>query len=264
LHWVQFPLAVTEVARRFKLVNQWDIIPVLLLLLFGFALSISLAIIVFAVRGLRRKACDHASASGLLPGAASHTSAFLPRPDCWLAVKSRNLRAVQFALGLHNAKPCSWYEGLAGEKKLFIGSPVKGWILIMGAGVPDPLDDVDACFRFVLQLSRKLGEVHLFSASRVLHYHAWVRADRGKVRRAYAWAGRTVWKQGPRTAAEKELNVKCFDYAEPAERAFGEPDAMAANVDKLPLLAARWSLDPARIDEPFHARGIAGEPSLAY
>jgi hypothetical protein len=245
-------------------VNQWDIIPVLLLLLFGFALSVSAVMIVLAVRGLRRKAYDLASPSGRNSGSSSSASAFLPRPDCWLAVKSRNLRAVQFALGLHHAKPCSWAEGLAGEQKLFIGSPVKGWILVMGAGVPDPLDDVDACFRFVLQLSRKLGEVHLFSASRVLHYHAWVRADHGRVRRAYAWAGRTVWKQGPQTAAEKELHVKCFDYAEPAERAFGEPDAMAANVDKLPLLAARWSLDPARIDEPFHACGIAGEPSLCY
>jgi len=238
--------------------------PVLLLLLFGLAIGISTGIIVLVVRGVREKLNALPVASYRPSTPISVHPAFLRRPDCWLAVKSRNLRAVQVALGLHNAKPCSWLEGLAAGEKLFIGPPVKGWILVMGASVPDPLDDVDVCFRFVLQLSRKLGEVQLFSTSRVLHYHAWVRVNRGRVERAYAWAGRTLWKQGSLTSAEKELNVKCFDYAEMADRAFGEPDVIAANMDKVPLLAARWSLDPARIDEPFQARGIAGEPSLCY
>jgi hypothetical protein len=85
--------------------------------------------------------------------------------------------------------------------------------------------------------------------------------------RAYAWAGKTLWKQGPRTSAEKELDVRCFDYADPAERAsFSLPDAIAANVDKVPMLAARWSLDPAGIDERCleNECGIAGEPSRRY
>jgi hypothetical protein len=41
---------------------------------------------------------------------------------------------------------------------------------------------------------------------------------------------------------------------------------MSANVDRVPLLAARWSLDPAAIDERLLSReyGLAGEPSRAY
>src|ERR1700742_5124867 len=39
----------------------------------------------------------------------------LKRPNCWLAIKNRNLLAVQSALALHNPKPCSWVEGLSGE-----------------------------------------------------------------------------------------------------------------------------------------------------
>jgi hypothetical protein len=137
----------------------------------------------------------------------------------------------------------------------------------MGSGLPDPSDDVDACFRFVLGLSRKLGQVQFFSASRILHHHAWVRAERGHVVRAYAWAGKTIWKQGLTTAAEKELRLKCFEYADPPQTTlFGEPEGIAANVDRLPLLAARWSLDPGEIDERFlqHERGIAGEPSRRF
>jgi hypothetical protein len=190
----------------------------------------------------------------------------LNRPPCWLAIKSRNLLAVQSALRLTNPRPCSWAEGLAGasEEKLFISPPVDGWILVIGSALPDPADDVDACYRFVTELSRKLGHVQFFSADRVLNHHAWVQVEAGRVRRAYAWAGKTLWKQGLKTAAEAKLGLKCFDYLETAElMSFGPSDAILTNVERVPLLAARWSIDPASIDERFfeHARGIAGESS---
>jgi len=239
--------------------------PALLLLLFSTALSIGLAIIVLLVRRARERANEPTCAPE--PACPYERTCIFRRPGCWLAVKSRNLLAVQSALGLHNVKPCSWTEGLAGDEKLFVAPPVKGWILVMGSGLPDPSDDVDACFRFVLSLSRKLGQVQFFSASRVLNHHAWIKMDGGRVLRAYAWAGRTLWQQGARTSAETELGLKCFEYMEPAERlSFGAPDPVALNVDKVPLLAARWSLDPARIEE--HAleaqHGVAGEPSRRY
>ena len=240
--------------------------PALLLLLFSTALSIGLAIIVLLVRRARLKGSELAPRGPELVCPYEQTCIFR-RPGCWLAVKSRNLLAVQSALGLHNAKPCSWTEGIAGDEKLFIAPPVKGWILVIGSGLPDPSDDVDACFRFMITLSRKLGQVQFFSASRVLHHHAWVKADGGRVVRAYAWAGRTVWQQGSRTNAENELGLKCFEYMEPAERlSFGAPDPVALNVEKVPLLAARWSLDPARVEERAleTQHGVSGEPSRRY
>jgi len=196
----------------------------------------------------------------------SFRSSFLNRPYCWLAIKSRNPLAVQAALGLNNPRRCSWAEGLvvASEKKFFISPPVDGWILVIGSALPDPADDVDACYRFVLDLSRQLGHVQFFSASRILNNHAWVKVETGRVLRAYAWAGKTLWKQGLKTVAETELGLKCFDYLEATEHTFFElPETVIANVEKVPLLAARWSIDPASIDERFfkQARGIAGEPS---
>jgi len=248
--------------------NAWEVMPVFLLLLFSIALSIGMAFIVMVVR--RARLSSRASAPASPPSSSPcpfESTCVWRRPGCWLAVKSRSLLAVQSALGLHNAKPCSWMDGLSGEEKLFIAPPVKGWILVMGSGLPDPSEDVDACFRFVLELSRKLGQVQLFSVSRILHHHAWVKAEGGRVVRAYAWAGKTVWQQGVRTSAEKDLDLKCFDYSEASERTgFGEPDFIALNVDKVPMLAARWSLDPGRIDEHcFHTgHGVAGEPSLRF
>ena len=60
----------------------------------------------------------------------------------------------------------------------------------------------------------------------------------------YAWAGRTLWHQGKPTSAEKDLGLKCFDYAAPEPVPFGQTDAISSNLEKIPMLAARWSLDP--------------------
>ena len=244
--------------------------PVLLLLLFSMAFSICIAAVFFVNYHVERRRLNHQhhvhSEPNLFDDPAVHCL-FLCRPSCWLAIKCRSVRAVQSALGLHNPKPCSFLEGMNGAEKLFIAPPVKGWILVFGAGLPEPSDDVDTCFRFILNLSRKLGEVQFFNARRIVREHAWVRAHRGRVIRAYAWAGKTLWKQGPRTAAEKDLDLQCLDYNETAERdSFNEPDRISINVEKVPLLAARWSLDPACIDERLleHECGIAGEPSRRF
>jgi hypothetical protein len=190
----------------------------------------------------------------------------LKRPNCWLAIQNRDLLAVQAALALHNPKPCSWSEGLSGdgELKLFVSPPVAGWILVMGPALPDPGEDVDVCFRFLLELSRRVGQVQFFNENGMLNEHAWVRADSGRILRGYAWSGKTLWNQGAVTQAEVELGMKCYDYTEPAEPtpfALGEPGIN--NADKVHLLASRWSVDPDTIDDRLIEQelGIVGQPS---
>jgi len=189
---------------------------------------------------------------------------FLLLPGCWLAVKRRNLPAVQSALNLHHARCCSWVEGLTTADGLFISPPINGWILVVGGLLPNPWKDIDACFRFVLDLSRKVGKVQLFSADRATLRHAWAKAEGGRVMRAYAWAGRTVWVQGLPTRAEADLRMTCFDYFEPLPS--GQTAALAANLNKIPLLAAKWGLDPARIHHHLMLKeqGVTGEPAHRY
>jgi hypothetical protein len=187
-------------------------------------------------------------------------------PCRWLAIRSGNPQAVQTALNLHNPTACSWEEGLAEarDRKLFISPPIDDWVLVVGSGLPDPADDADACFHFLTRLSRKLGHVQFFSVNHVLHHHAWARLDRGRVLRAYAWAGQTVWNQGTYSFAESELGLKCFDYFETVQRGdFSQTDPPSVNSDKVLLLAARWSVDPTTIDERRlkPGGGIAGDAS---
>src|SRR6185503_20162467 len=150
-----------------------------------------------------------------------------------------NQHLVQMALELHKPTPCSWEEGMtvAHEQKLFISPPVEGWILVMGSRLPEPADDVDQCFRFIVALSRKLGHVQFFSVNRAVNHHAWVLADHGHVLRAYAWAGKTLWNQGRITKAELDLRLKCYDYTEAVERGqFSQSDPAFANTERVPLL----------------------------
>lgn len=189
------------------------------------------------------------------------------RPSCWLAIRSRDTVAVQSALRLRNAAPCSWAEGLVADRKLFIAPPVNGWTLVFGSGLPDPGDEVDAAFRFLRELSRKLGHVQFFQAEPLLQHHAWVLAEFGRIVRAYAWAGTTVWNQGVKTTAETALGVKCFGYGEiTTTDDWTVADFIVANVEKVPQIARRWSLDPAEIDlrTVANAQGIAGQHSQRY
>jgi hypothetical protein len=246
--------------------NGADVIPFLLLTLIT-TIGTGILIFVLGVRwasrgaGVRlvRSSADERIFSS---GPRSLRSVLVQRPGSWLAVRSRDIEAVRSALALSNCRPCSWLEGLGGEQRLFIAPPVNGWILVIGSGLPDPADDVDVCFRFLTGLSRKLGRVQFFSASRILNHHAWARLDDGRVVRAYAWAGRTLWNQGVKTAGELELGLKCYPYFDaPATAGLRQVDYAGANAEKVPLLAARWSLDPAEVDEREleRASGVAGD-----
>jgi hypothetical protein len=170
------------------------------------------------------------------------------RPPCWLAIRSVSPEAVRAVLA---------------DKTAFLISPhTNGWVIVSGSGLPCPGDDVDECFRFLLGLSRELGHVQYFYAEPFAAHHAWARLDDGCVTRAYAWAGETVWNQGPPTLAENTLALKCFAYGDEAgSGSWTTNEAAAANLEKIPLLATRWSLDPATLPR---GDGIAGESSRLY
>jgi len=230
-----------------------DTLPLMLLVLHGVALGMGIIFLSLLYALYRR-------AHYLQPAASRSQKSFLlfppflPRPTTWLAVRSANPKSVQAALGLNRSTVDSWSEGMTGGRTFFISPQVHGWVIVTGPGLPNPGDDADACFHFLTALSRRLGHVQFFHANGVLHHHAWVRMDEGCVTRAYAWADETVWTQGDKTLPEIELGLKCFGYGEnPVTHESAE-----ANTRRVPLLAARWSLDPAEVNNRLmkHVTGI--------
>jgi hypothetical protein len=211
---------------------------------------------------LHRRERLHANAPAspahtLVPTHLQHAT----RPTYWVAIRSPSPDMVQSTLGLEHTAPCSWAEGITGSHDFFISPHINGWIIVTGMSLPNPTDDVDATFLFLTALSRQLGHVQYFYASRLLHHHAWARLDDGGVTRAYAWAGETVWNQGIATVPEIEADLKLFNYGEHSATIMDSE----MNFNKVPQLAARWSLDPAKITpKSVHlAIGIAGESAFS-
>jgi hypothetical protein len=245
-----------------------DVVSLLMLIPFGLVLGTGVLFIFSAVRWARQRQeakeqFAHMNFSPSFFVKANFRTSLFDQPCRWLAIRGHNPAAVQEALHLHAAMPCSWEEGLieARERRLFISPPVAGWILVVGSSLPDPTEDVDECYHFLTKLSRKLGQIQFFSANRPLNHHAWALIDKGRVLRAYAWAGETLWNQGTMTAAEKDLKLSCFDYVDTVD--FEQKDQLALNAERVPLLASRWSVDPTSIDErQFKSSfGITGELS---
>jgi hypothetical protein len=258
-----------DAAGGLSAMREGDLIAALLLVLLGIALGIGVTCLLMVVHFLKKGRLANRPRLRSMNLIARERRLHAPIfnvPGRWLAVRSGNPQLVQAALGLNNPTPCSWEEGLtaAHEHKLFISPAIRGWVLVMGSNLPEPGDDVDRCFRFVMELSRKLGQVQFFSLNRAVNHHAWVQAEFGAVQRAYAWAGKTLWNQGAITRAELDLGLKCHAYGEGEERVdFGRPDPAALNTERLPLLASRWSLDPTSIDARVlrENQGITGQLS---
>src|SRR5580765_4396480 len=97
------------------------VMPALLLLLFLSAVTVGggMGLLIFRVVARHRARSEFPPQPSLESLYPSTCASYLRRPASWLAIKSRSVMAVQSALGLHNPKPCSWTEGLAGEDKLF-------------------------------------------------------------------------------------------------------------------------------------------------
>jgi hypothetical protein len=195
------------------------------MLALGVACAIFVGIIILHRRALKLS-------QSLRPFAKSplHSDS-LSRPTSWLAFRSVEPEVVRLTL--------------MGRGKFFVSPRVNGWVVLTGEDLPNPGDDVDACFLFLTALSRELGHVQFFYAEKFSAHHAWARMDDGCVTRAYAWTGETVWNQGAKTVAEKRLDMKCFDYGETLDMNFDLiAESAQANVEKIPMLAARWSIDP--------------------
>ena len=61
----------------------------------------------------------------------------------------------------------------------------------------------------------------------------------------------TAWNQGKPTLAEEKTGMRCFDYlADGDDVSYQQWETVGANVDRLPLLASIWSVDPVVFEDP--------------
>jgi hypothetical protein len=145
---------------------------------------------------------------------------------------------------------------------VFITPEVAGWVFAVAATFPDA--GSPEFLPWLEGLSRRLGEVQYFGTHRMVEYHAWARAEQGRIVRAYGWSGErgeTLVDVGPRSPEEIELGlgVSLVSENEDQDLAWPHEEAVLA-------VAGRWSLNPVLLEEidAEPGLGVSGDLRLQY
>lgn len=166
----------------------------------------------------------------------------------WFAVRTNEAAKVATALGYGgNTTSCNWKTGIeaAYRESVYVSPPVAGWTFVVGATLPsaDPSGSEQAVGEALKKLSEQFGEAQWFVSHRVVEYHGWAQAVRGKIVRHYSYLGERgeiLQSHGARTAAEP---ANLFDSPHANSEGLVVPDE-----DTVMAVAASWSLDPTKLD----------------
>jgi hypothetical protein len=178
----------------------------------------------------------------------------------WLAIRSRDTRAVAEALRVGEATPCNWnsgigavYDGKLGETHIFISPPVGTWTFVVGLPLPHPMGRsfVDKSTPLLIALGGRFPEAQYFFAYPPLDFFAWARMLEGRLVRAFAIGDEgLIWSKGRTTREERALGLKLFELRGVKGRrgdAGGEM-ILHPTEDHVMRIAQAWSLDPTRLD----------------
>lgn len=188
----------------------------------------------------------------------------------WFAVRASDPASVANALGIGPGVPANWASGMAAaygrlsatDKRswIFLSSPVKGWVFVVGSSLPYPVmhtadrhGGIGQKFDTVLsRLTRNFLEVQFFGSYRVVGFVAWARAQKDKPTRVFAFGDGDVYANiGNQTQEEASLHFLNLSGLSPraaSERLFSVDGKLPSETDVL-RLAALWSLDPAQLPE---------------
>jgi len=158
----------------------------------------------------------------------------------WIAVPSKDGRALAESLKLVGIGSCSWGTGIENAHELrgvFVTPPIGGFTIAVGA-LPEA---GDSRFLPTLEaLSQTFHQAFYFGTHRVVDYQAWAIAEEGRTRRAFAWLGERgefLLNVGERTSEEAELGIGMEDL-----------DCVPDEETVLDL-AARLVLDPRELEQ---------------
>lgn len=166
-------------------------------------------------------------------------------PDCpipfgyktgWLCIRSDGPLVVAEALGLGNAAPCNWKNGLERVDRqgmVFVSPALDGWVLAVG-WIEEDLANLTA-------LAQKFPRLMFFASHRVTDYTAWARFEDGQLLRAYAYAGgedTALWDEGPLTPEELSLGVAHFPH-----KGVNWDGAQFPDEETVLALSAAWGVD---------------------
>ena len=176
----------------------------------------------------------------------------------WIAVRSRTTVEVADALTLGARRSMSFAAGTdaAYEGGVFVTPPIDGWTLAHGRELGDDIDLTGPEFlSWLVEMSRRLGEVQFFGTHRVAEWHQWASARDGVVLRAYAFAdGEVALYVGEPTPAEVSCGIGTAPWPGDESEGWGDVEwdrwfSTTPGEQDVMHIAGQWSVDPSLIDD---------------
>jgi hypothetical protein len=188
----------------------------------------------------------------------------------WLAIRTRDTGRLVTALGLQDIHASNWdtgigsaYGGHRSASRIFISPPVNGWSFVVGLELPLPLGSgfADTTTPLLVDLGREFSDVQYFASYPALDRFAWARVLDGKLVRAFAIGDEgIVWNKGKSGREEKTLGLRLFELRGVRGRRgdAGSEIVLYPTEQHIMKLAAKWSLDPTRLN------AVKSEPALGW
>lgn len=179
----------------------------------------------------------------------------------WIAVRTRDTRAVAAALGLLDPQLANWATGIGGiydraigESHIYVTPPVNGWTFVVGLALPHPVAGgfADKCMPLLAGLGSRFSEVQYYMAYPPIDLFAWVRIIDGRLQRAFAIGDEgVILSQGKTTKDERSLGLKLFELRGVKGRKGDAGGALMLHPteEHVMRLAGRWSIDPVNIEK---------------
>lgn len=182
------------------------------------------------------------------------------RSMAWLAIRTRDTARVLDVMGIGELQPSNWrcgigavYDAAENETKIYVSPPINGWTFIVGLALPQPLGGAfaDTATPFLLELGKQFIEVQYYLACPAIDYYAWARIVDGKLVRAFAVGDEgVIWNKGRPGKDEKTLGLQLFELRGVSGRRGDAGGALHLHPteEHVIRLAARWSLDPTKLE----------------
>jgi hypothetical protein len=189
-------------------------------------------------------------------------------PDMtWIAVKTNDYATVIDAVGGEQPIAANWNSGIGtiynaefGPNRIFVSSPVDGWVFVIGTALPHPQGHafVDKCTPLLMHLGERFKEVQYFASYPDLDLFAWAKIVSGRIRAFGVGDEGVIWNRGRTTREERTLGLKLFELRGVRGRkgdAGGEL-LMHPTQEHVMRVAGHWSINPTLLDTSEFANGL--------
>ena len=189
-------------------------------------------------------------------------------PDMtWIAIKTNDYAAVIDAVGGLQPITANWNSGIGtiynaefGPNRIYVSSPVDGWVFVIGTALPHPQGRafVDKCTPLLMQLGERFKEVQYFASYPDLDLFAWAKIVSGRIRAFGVGDEGVIWNRGRTTREERTLGLKLFELRGVRGRkgdAGGEL-LMHPTQEHVMRVAGHWSINPTLLDTAEAASGL--------